>query len=48
MSQNVSVVSDDTFKPPAGYSEVKMGDMMKQAQGAMKQMQEKMKEKGQQ
>ena len=41
-------VSDDAFKPPAGFTEVKMGDMMKQAQGAMKQMQEKMKEKGQQ
>jgi uncharacterized protein DUF4412 len=41
-------VSDDAFKPPAGYTEVKMGDMMKQAQGAMKQMQEKMKDKGQQ
>jgi hypothetical protein len=40
------VVSDDAFRPPAGYTEVKMGDMMKQAQGAMKQMQENMK-KGQ-
>jgi hypothetical protein len=42
------VVSDDAFKPPAGYTEVKMGDMMKQAQGAMKQMQNKMKDTGQQ
>ena len=42
------VVSDDAFEPPAGYTEVKMGDMMKQAQGAMKQMQEKMKQKPQQ
>ena len=40
-------VSDDAFKPPAGYTEVRMGDMMKQAQGAMKQMQQKMKDSGQ-
>ena len=39
-----TVVSDDAFKPPAGYTEVRMGDMMKQAQGAMRQMQEKMKD----
>jgi hypothetical protein len=38
------LVSDDAFKPPAGYTEVKMGDMMRQAQNAMKQMQEKMKQ----
>jgi hypothetical protein len=38
------VVSDDAFKPPLGYTEVKMGDMMKQAQNAMKEMQEKMKQ----
>ena len=37
-------VSDDAFKPPAGYTEVKMGDMIRQSQNAMKQMQEKMKE----
>jgi hypothetical protein len=40
-----TVVSDDAFKPPVGYTEVKMGEMMLQAQNAMKQMQEKMKEK---
>jgi len=36
-------VSDDAFKPPVGYTELKMHDMMMQAQNAMKQMQEKMK-----
>jgi hypothetical protein len=38
-------VSDDAFKPPVGYTEIKMGDMMKQAQNAMKQMQEREKMK---
>lgn len=36
-------VGDDAFKPPAGYTEVKMHDMMMQAQNAMKQMQQKTK-----
>jgi hypothetical protein len=36
-------VSDDAFKPPAGYKEVRMGDMMLKAQNAMKEMREKMK-----
>lgn len=38
-------VGDDAFKPPAGYTEIKMGDMMMQAQNAVKQMQEKMQQK---
>jgi hypothetical protein len=38
------VVSDDAFKPPAGYKEVRMGDMMMKAQNAMKEMQERMKQ----
>jgi hypothetical protein len=37
------VVSDDAFKPPAGYTEMRMGDMMLNAQKAMQQMRDKMK-----
>ena len=37
-------VSDDAFRAPAGYTEVKMGDMIRQSQNAMKQMQERMKQ----
>lgn len=37
------VVSDDAFKPPAGYTEIRMGDMMLKAQNAMKEMRDKMK-----
>ncbi|HEX2637134.1 MAG TPA: DUF4412 domain-containing protein [Gemmatimonadales bacterium] len=37
------VVSDDAFKPPAGYKEIRMGDMMLKAQNAMKEMRDKMK-----
>jgi hypothetical protein len=33
-------VSDDAFKPPAGYEEVRMADMMSQMRGAMKGMQQ--------
>ena len=33
-------VSDDAFKPPAGYQEVRMGDMMMQMRDAMKGMHE--------
>lgn len=36
------VVSDDAFKPPAGFQEIRVGEMM---MNAMKQMQEKMKQK---
>ena len=36
-------VSDDAFKPPAGYTGTSMGQMMMQAQEQMKMMQEKMK-----
>ncbi len=36
-------VSDDAFKPPAGYTGQSMGQMMMQAQQQMKMMQEKMK-----
>jgi hypothetical protein len=36
-------VSDDAFKPPAGYTGTSMGQMMMQAQQQMKLMQEKMK-----
>jgi hypothetical protein len=36
-------VSDDAFKPPAGYTGTNMGQMMMQAQQQMKMMQEKMK-----
>jgi hypothetical protein len=38
------VVSEDAFKPPAGFQEIRMGEMMLNAQNAMKQMQEKMKQ----
>jgi hypothetical protein len=37
-------VSDDAFKPPAGYTGQSMGQMMMQAQQQMKMMQEKMKQ----
>jgi len=30
-------VSDDLFKPPAGYTAVRMSDMMMKAHNAMKQ-----------
>lgn len=33
-------VSDAVFAPPAGYKEVRMADMMMQAQGAMQRMQQ--------
>jgi len=36
-----TVVSDDAFKPPAGYKEIRLGDMMMKAQNAMKESQEK-------
>ncbi len=36
-------ISDDAFKPPAGYTGQSMGQMMMQAQQQMKMMQEKMK-----
>ena len=29
------VVSDDAFKPPAGYKEIRMADMMMKAQKSM-------------
>jgi hypothetical protein len=38
------VVSDDAFKAPAGYKEVRVGDMMMKAQNAMKEMQERRKQ----
>lgn len=33
-----TTVSDDAFKPPAGYEEVQMGEMMSRMRGAMKGM----------
>jgi hypothetical protein len=39
-------VGDDAFAPPAGYTEVRMGDVMQQARKAMKQAQEQMKQNG--